>query len=433
MKRKEIFQSLISTMQKELPFSVLDREMQLPVNSGQIITVTGVRRCGKSSMLKIAANKLVESGVDPDRILWINFDDERLDSMDASELDEIIQAYREMFPATDIASIHIFFDEIQLIDRWELFVIRLYKTYCKNIYISGSNAKMLSSQLATALRGWPLEFEAFPLSFGEYLHFKGIELSKYDERDRAALVALSREYLHASSFPEVVLMSEESLKIRKVQGYFNTMLYRDLIEHYELPNTETVKYCLKRMMLNLTKPTSMNVIFNDIKSQGRKADKNMLYELADMSTNTYMFYRVNKWSTSLIKENSRLPKYYCIDNGMRNAVIMPQSDDNGKLLENAVFLQLRRHLNPLHKITYFGEECECDFVIQFDEHIDSLIQVCWSISDPDTRTRELRGIKTAALTTGCRNCCIVTFDEEETLTYDDITVKVIPLWKFLLE
>lgn len=121
------------------------------------------------------------------------------------------------------------------------------------------------------------------------------------------------------------------------------------------------------MMLNITKPTSVHTIYNDLKSQGRKADKNRLYELADMACDTFMFFRVNRWSASLVKETSRLPKYYFIDNGMRNAVILPQSGDDGKLLENAVFLHLRRFLDPMRKITYFAEDYECDFIIQRDE------------------------------------------------------------------
>ena len=411
---------------------MIDRDLQLPVNAGQIITVTGIRRCGKSSMMKIVANKLVAAGVNVSRILWVNFDDERLDGMGPESLDEILQAYREMYPTNDLASVYMFFDEIQMVEKWELFIMRVYKTYCKNIYVSGSNARMLSSQLATSLRGWPVEFEAFPLSFKEYLRFKSLEASPYDEQGRAVLAGVCRQYLHESAFPEIALMDEESMKLRKVQGYFNTMLFRDLMEHYGLSNPEVIKYFLKRLMLNITKPTSVNAIYNDIKSQGRKVDKNSLYELADMACNIFLFHRVNRWSPSLIKETGRLPKYYIADNGLRNSLLMPQSDDDGKLLENAVYLQLRRHLEPMQKISYYSDSYECDFVVQRDEHIETLVQACWSIEDEDTRRRELRGIKAAADATGCRNCTIVTADENETLDYEGLTVEVVPAWKWLL-
>lgn len=431
MKRKEVFQAIITTMQKELPFPVKERDMELPIDSGQMITVTGVRRCGKSSMMKIVANRLVANGVEPHRILWVNFDDERLDGMSSDELDEVLQAYKEMYPDIPLSSVYMFFDEIQMIDKWELFALRVYKTYCKNLYLSGSNAKMLSSQIASALRGWPLEFEAMPLSFMEYMRFKGMEASEFDEEGRVRLKLLCREYLHSSAFPEVVLMNEESLKTRKVQGYFNTMLFKDLIDHYGLSNPELVRYVLKRMMFNLTKPTSINAIFNDIKSQGKKVDKNKLYELADMACEIFMFYKVSRWSPSPIKESSRLPKYYITDNGMRNAVILPQSDDDGKLLENAVFLHLKRHIDPMRKITYFSENNECDFVIQCNENIETLIQVCWSVSNRETLARELRGLKTAAEVTGCRNCYIITMEEDYEIELDGMTVKIVPAWKWL--
>jgi len=226
-------------------------------------------------------------------------------------------------------------------------------------------------------------------------------------------------------------MKEESLKVRKVQGYFNTMLFRDLMEHYNLLNPDVVRYFLKRMMLNITKPTSINSIFNDLKSQGRKVDKNRLYELAEIVCDTFMFFKVNRWSASLVKESSRLPKYYFTDNGMRNAVILPQSDDNGKLLENAVFLHLRRHTDPMQKITYFNEGHECDFVVQREEHIEVLLQVCWTISEAETRSRELRGLRTASDVTGCRKCLIITFEEDDAIEYDGLPVKVIPAWKWL--
>ena len=419
-------------MQKELPFPVLERDLQLPVGSGQIITVAGVRRCGKSSLMKIVANKLILSGVDRHRILWVNFDDERLDGMKSDELDEVVQAYMELYPEIPFSSVNIFFDEIQNVEKWELFVLRLYKTYCKNIYISGSNAKMLSSQLATALRGWPIEYEAFPLSFKEYLRFKNIEASEHEEGGRALLRRHCLEYIHESAFPEVVLMTEESLKIRKIQGYFNTMLFRDLIEHYSLSNQETVKYFLKRLMLNISKPTSVNAIFNDLKSQGRKLDKNRLYELADMVCEIFMFFRVNKWSASIISESSSQPKYYFIDNGMRNAIVMPYSDDDGKLLENIVFLHLRRHLEQSMKITYFSDKFECDFVVQHDERIEQLIQVCWDMSSPETRERELRGIYAAFIATRCEECIIITLDEENEVDYKGLNVKIVPAWRWLL-
>ena len=146
----------------------------------------------------------------------------------------------------------------------------------------------------------------------------------------------------------------------------------------------------------------------------------------------FLFFRVPKYDRSMIKENSSLPKYYCIDNGMRNAVLLPQSDDDGKLLENTVFLALRRDLKPCDKIFYFQNTKECDFVVQQNERIVDLIQVTWDMRDKETRKRELEGILEASLVTRCDSLIILTNDEEGEITEKGKTIKVLPVWKWLL-
>ena len=165
---KSYIKSQIAMRQAEFPTDLLPRENPLPVDSGKIITVPGVRRCGKSSKMEIVINDLLNAGVDRRRMLWVGFDDERIVNCKVDELHQIIEAYQEMFPDIKMADVYIFFDEIQLIEGWEYFVMKLYKHYSKNIYISGSNATMLSSELKSALRGWPLEEETLPLSFKAY-------------------------------------------------------------------------------------------------------------------------------------------------------------------------------------------------------------------------------------------------------------------------
>jgi len=432
MKRKDVIQSLIATKQNEIPFDVIKRDLELPLDSEQIITIPGVRRCGKSSLMMLAINSLIEKGVQKERILWLGFDDERLYDMPTEELDDIITAYMEMYPDIPIKDVYMFFDEIQLVEKWELFVLRIYKSYCKNIYVSGSNAQMLSQELSSALRGWPLEFEEFPLSFNEYCRFKGTTTKAFAEADKAKLKNAFAEFNHSSAFPEVVLIPDKSMKERKLQGYFNTMLFRDLVEHYNLNNPELVRYFLKRVMANLTKPTSINSIYNDLKSQGLKVGKDKLYELANHICSVFLFFRVPKYDKSIIKENSSLYKYYCIDNGMRNAVLLPQSGDDGKLLENTVFLNLRRNSRPTDKIFYYQGNNECDFVLQRNECIIELIQVTWNMTDEETRKREIDGLIEASRATGCDHLLIITNDEEAEITERNTTIKVIPAWKWLL-
>ncbi len=327
---KLYIKSQIAMRQAEFPTDLKPREMPLPVDSGKIITIPGVRRCGKSSKMEVVVNDLLSQGIDRRRFLWVGFDDERLVRMNSSELDQIIEAYREMYPHIEISSVYMFFDEIQLIEGWEYFVMRLFKHYTRNIYISGSNASMLSSELKSALRGWPLEEETMPLSFKEYCDFKGIKTDGWLESDFAKLRNAFVAYNSEGGFPEVVLTDNPLNKVRILQGYFDTMLLKDLVEHYSLSNIEVIRYFLKRLMSNLTKPTSIRAIHGDIKSRGLKVSKDDLYDWVNYACDIFMFLRVPNYSKSLQKSEKSQPKYYCIDNGLRDAVLLPQSGDEGK-------------------------------------------------------------------------------------------------------
>lgn len=430
---KEIVKTLIATKQSEIPFNVIEREWSLPINSRQIITVSGVRRCGKSTLLHLTINRLVASGVPRNRILWVGFDDERLFDMQAADLNVVIEAYLEMFPDIPLSEVYMFFDEIQVIKNWELFVLRVYKNQCKNIYVSGSNAQMLSEELASALRGYPIEFRAYPLSFKEYCRFIGVDTESFLEQDKAKVRNAFFEYLHESSFPEITLMTDRSLKTAKIQSYFNTMLYRDLVEHYMVKDSEILRFFLKRIMSNLTKPTSINAIFNDIKSRGFKIGKDVLYKWADYACSVFMFCRIPKYEHSIIKEQTSAFKYYIIDNGLYKNVLIPQSDDNGKLLENTVCMHLLRTLQPTDKLLYFKESAECDFVVQRHTQIQQLIQVTWQMADAVTRKRELEGLVAASKATGCDNLLVLTTDEEGETVYKDKKITILPTWKFLLQ
>ncbi len=431
--KKDVIKSLIAIKQSEIPFEVIERDIKLSTNRKKIITVPGVRRCGKSTLMEIAINSLIREGVPPKNILWLGFDDERLKNMSSDELDDVIVSYVEMFPDIPIKDVHMFFDEIQLIKDWEYFVLRVYKSYCKNIYVCGNNATMLSTELSSALRGYPLEYETYPLSFNEYCRFKGIVTNTYLEQDMARLRAAFEAYNQTSTFPEIVLTPSRSEQLKLLHGYFDTMILKDLSEHYNISNISVVRYFVKRIMANLTKPTSINAIYKDIKSQGLKVSKDDLYLWADYICNIFMFVRISKYDRSLAKEQKSLDKYYCIDNGLRGAVLMPQSNDDGKNLENTVFMQLNRMRLPTDKITYYQGNCECDFVLQREDSVIQLIQVTWNMADEDTREREIKGLLEAASVTECDELIIITKDEESTISRDGKEIKIKPAWKWLLQ
>ena len=169
MDLRSTFQSIIALHQEEFPFDLQERSTQLPLDGNRIVTVTGIRRCGKSSLLGLTINRLLKSGVPKEHILYVGFDDERFLMMTPENFDELLQAYREMYPETPLKDVYMFFDELQLIPGWELFVLRVYKNYCKHIFVTGSTAKMLSAEMASALRGWPDEYREHPLSFEDVI------------------------------------------------------------------------------------------------------------------------------------------------------------------------------------------------------------------------------------------------------------------------
>ena len=431
---KIYIKSQIAMRQAEFPTDLKPREAQLPIDSGKIVTVPGVRRCGKSSKMEMVIKDLLSKGVDRKRFLWIGFDDERLVTINSTELNQIVEAYQEMYPDIEMSSVYMFFDEIQLIDGWEYFVMRLYKHYTKNIYISGSNASMLSSELKSALRGWPLEEETMPLSFKEYCDFKDIKTDSWLESDLAKLRNAFIAYNSDGGFPEVVLTENPLHKFKILQTYFDTMLLKDLVEHYGISNIEVMRYFLKRIMVNLTKPTSVRAIHGDIKSRGLKVSKDALYDWANYACDVFMFISISNYSKSLQKSESSQPKYYCIDNGLRDAVLLPQSDDEGKKLENTVFLQLYRHRTPIDRIFYYQGKGECDFVVQRGVDVISLIQVTWDMSNEETRSREINGIVEASKAIGCKNLYIITYDSAEEINIDnDTVIHVIPVWRWLLD
>ncbi len=428
MDLKSTFQSIIALHQQEIPLDLQERATQLPLDEGRIVTVTGIRRCGKSSLLGLTIDRLLKNGVPRERILYVGFDDERFLSMSPDNFDELLQAYREMYPHIAIKDVYMFFDEIQLVKGWELFVLRVYKNYCKHIFITGSTAKMLSEEMASVLRGWPDEYREYPLSFSEYLRFKNIEANRYTEEGKAVLASAFRTYCEEGGFPEVVLTTAKSDKIKILQSYFNTMLFRDMMEHYNIGTpSSVVRYFLKRVMNNLTKPTSVNNVYNDLKSQGLKVSKDSLYLWLDYACNIFMLRKVEKYDKSMVKQRSASAKYYVADIALRNAVLLPESKDDGKALENIVYLNLERSLGEDDGVFYYNDSKECDFVVRRGERVTELIQVCWVLNEENVE-REIGGLLAASTFTGCTKCSIITFNQQQSLERDGLHIEVKPIW-----
>lgn len=431
--RKDVIKEIILNFHEEGIGEIKPRNVTLPINSQKVITVSGVRRSGKTYILFNVIKQLLKQGVDKTNILYINFEDERLEQkvFDLSELDLIIQSYRELYPDKKLNTCYFFFDEIQIIKGWERFIRRIDDKITKNIFITGSNAKLLGSEIATALRGRPLNYEVYPLSFKEYLMFLKPDLLNSDihsSREKAEISHYFDKFLYYGGFPELTHL-EEQHKQKTLQSYFNVMIFTDLIDRYEIQQSAILKYFCKRLVANSAYEFSVHKLFNEIKSQGYKVSKDTLYQFQDYVGAIYLARFVNKYAQSVVKQEFSQKKSYCIDVGLANALDFKFSKDLPRQLENLIYLEL---LKAGKEVFYFKNGYECDFLIQEKGEVISLLQVCYDLSDEDTKKREIKGLVETCGKYGLSEGTIVTFEEENEIETEGVKIKILPVQKFIL-
>jgi len=426
MKKKEQLKQIIRDFHLQGDFEVTKRDIKPPLDTKKIITLIGVRRCGKTSILYEMINRL-STTISKTKIFFLNFEDERLE-LTSDELDLLLQAFMELYPEQNLSECYFFFDEIQNVTGWEKFIRRVYDTISKNIYVTGSNSKLLSSEIATSLRGRTLTFEVFPLSFSEYLRFKNIEVDLYSTKSQALIKHSLAIFLKNGGFPETLFL-EENYANKTLQEYFNVLLYKDLCERYGITNTIALKFFLKRLLSSTTKQISINKIYNDLKASNIKIGKNTLYEFLDYSQNIYSALTLHRFDTSLVSQELGEKKIYTIDIGLNNAVEFRFSDNIGKSLENAVFLELKRKGYELY---YHRDKSECDFLVAKNGTITEAIQVTYDMSEDETKTREIKGLVEACKKFNLPSGTIISYDSEESFFQDGIQIEVIPFYKQVL-
>ena len=425
--KKEMLKRIIRDSHLEVPSKFFERDIEIPMYSGKIISLIGVRRSGKTSLLFNLIGKLEKEGVELKKVLYLNFEDERLD-FKADELDLILQSYRELYPDLGLKECYLFFDEIQNVENWERFIRRIYDSVTKNIFITGSNSKFLSTDIATSLRGRTLCYEVFPLSFKEYLRFNNVSIDLYSTKALARINSFLLKYLDNGGFPEVVHY-DDSLREKILQEYFNVMIYRDLVERYEIKNTSVLKFFIKRILASATKQLSVHTIYNELKSSGFKIGKNLLYEYLDACQRIYLAFVLKKYAHKLVSRELGERKVYSIDNGLLNAVSFKFSDDKGKAMEQAVFLELKRKGKEIY---FYKERYECDFVVKEGNSISEIIQVAYNLSDEKTKKREIRGVVDACKTFDKKSGIIITNEAIQDFEVDKIKIQVVPLYQWLL-
>ncbi|HLC85832.1 MAG TPA: ATP-binding protein [Candidatus Nanoarchaeia archaeon] len=414
---KEVIKQIIKDFHSRGLPQVIQREINIPLNSNKVISIIGARRSGKTYLMYQTILKLK----DITNVIYINFEDERLE-LTSGNLNIIIESYFELYPNKREQDLFFFFDEIQEIKGWERFIRRLYDTITKNIFITGSSSKLLSKEIAASLRGRTITFEVYPLSFKEYLKFKNVELDSYSTKGKAKLISNLNNFILKGGFPEVINMEKE-LYEKSLESYFEVMIYRDVAERYSITNILSLKLFIKRLISNTSREFSVNKIFSSFKSEGVKISKDTLYKFLDYCEDAYILMIINSFSESLAKQT--IKKSYSIDTGLSSMINFTLSRDIGRLFENVIMLELKRRFK---EIFYYKEKYECDFIIKEKDKIIKAIQVCYNLNDNNLE-RELTGLKEAMKKFNIRKGIILTLDLEK--KFGDI--EVIPAYKWLLK
>ncbi len=404
---KETFTELIISSQEETFREISARDLEPEAIANVITVCVGVRRCGKSTLMEHQMRKLTKRGVKRENIVILNFADERLADLANENWNELYEAYYGMYPQKrHNETVYFCFDEIQMHPNWELFVERLRRDEKCEIYITGSSAKLLAKEIHTALRGRTLSWELFPFSFGEYLNRKGIKRNGLSTTDKLKTAKAWQEYKEEGGFPEVFGLSTRA-RICLHQEYFDTLLYRDVVERYNISQPQVLRQLARRMLLSIGAQLSVNKLSNDFRSQGISVSKETLMQYIEWLEDAYFMFSIPVCTASICKRYKRMKKVYCIDHALLKSLGNTFSDHEGQILENMVFLALRR---ISREVFYYRTENgqEVDFLaIHPLTQKKLLVQVCADMSAESTQKRELRALQTAMAETGITDGIIV--------------------------
>ena len=377
-------------------------------------------------------DRLIGAGVPRQNILYLNFFDDRLHNLRQDNLGLIAEAYFSIFPEKkNSETVYCFFDEIQAAEGWEPFIDRIMRTEKCEVYLTGSSAGMLSKEIATQMRGRALSWEMFPFSFREFLDYKGIESGGTLSTKKRLLVQKAfEEYWETGGFPEVAGLSRH-LRIKTHQEYFHTILFRDLVERHDVSHPKAVSDLVHWLVDNTASLYSVNSLTGYLKSLGHKAPKSAVSDYLEWFEDAYFMFTVRIFDASAARRDTNPKRVYCVDHAMVTSVSSGILVNSGHLLENIVFMALRR-LHP--EIYYYKTKTgrEVDFIVQMYGRPRMMVQVCESLAEPQTRKRETAALGEAMAELGLKTGTIVTRNGEERIKAGSGTIEVVPAWRFLL-
>ncbi|WP_118193897.1 ATP-binding protein [Albibacterium indicum] len=433
---KEIIKEILIQNKERKPVKGLRiRNTQLSLKLEKIQAIIGPRRVGKTSSMLLAMEELKKvKHIPPAHIFYFNFEDERI-QFDNKNLDLLLRSWQELHPDHTLEDNWFFFDEVQAAPGWERFINRINETYSKRIFFTGSNSSVLHTELKSVLRGRSIAIELLPLSFIEYCSFKDIKPGIYGA-NRNKTVALFHQYLTNGGYPETINLDDIRLRTAYLQEYYNAMLLRDIVEYNQLTNYSYLRSLYRQAAATIGKTVSNRRLYNNLKSQGYSVGVNSVYDAMDMAEQAYLFKRISRFDYSDNKRERSDKKIYWLDNGLLNANTAQYTANKGLLLENLIFKELYLKYGNIYSnnIYYYAEpSSECDFIVYSEGASPLPVQVSWTLAEPTTRNREIKGLLKAAHYCRVSNGLIITAEEEEELSVDGVDIKIVPAWKWMLE
>ena len=410
---KEILRQVILDQQQQYGSFVKRKIDQQLIGCKEVLIISGIRRCGKSVLLQQIRNKHTEKDY------FINFDDERLVGFGVEHFQALNEVFIELFGVQN----KYYFDEIQNIIGWERFVRRLYDAGNK-VFITGSNATMLSKELGTHLTGRFCRYELYPFSFQEYLVYNQVVFSPNDifsTQSKATIIKFFHLYLKMGGIPQYCTSKNENV----LHNLYESIVYRDIIVRHKISNEAELMQLLKYLATNAANPVSYNNLSELFSVKHSNTIKNYIKAIED----TYLLTLVYKYDYSFKKQIANAKKCYFVDNALLHRIGFKATDNLGQLLENLVFIELKRRAMS---VFYAQNGYECDFLIEEQNRIELAIQVCYDLSNEKTKKRELSGLLKAMDLYHLQEGYILTLDTEEELIMENKRIKIIPVWKWLL-
>src|SRR3989338_1290055 len=395
----------------EIVKRVISLEILNWFKDNRVIIITGIRRSGKSTILK----QMIRDKAD---CCYVNFEDERFIDFKAQDFEQLNEVLIEVYGSPKI----YFFDEIQNIEKFETFVRRL-QDQGKKLVITGSNASLLSKELGTRLTGRYKSFEVYPFSFAEYLSFKKVKYEKehsYIAEKKVRLIKLFDEYSSSGGFPEYFKKNDK----KDIRTLYEKILYRDIIARYSIKRQKVIKELVNILTINV----SSLFTYNSLKKTLGLANSITVKEYISYLNNSYLFFELQKFDFSVRKQLNSPKKIYLIDTAFNMIGGLNFSMNKGRILENIVFIELKRRNKEVY---YYSNKNECDFLIKEGTKIKMALQVCYILSDDD-KEREVNGLLEAMHKFKVKESLILTYEQESELKIKGKRIRVLPVWKWLL-